>query len=143
MGGVFTKEKAISWAQYLDLVYSQSRTLYDLIPHASFPSTYPTKPPAKNLVDGVVGTIQPSSSTKLAKPYTIYTTTSSTPTVSAKVNAIQSSQSPRNKKKGKGKNKKPGNRQESTKTYTPKNDAKPKQKAKYPCLLCGDDHFMK
>ena len=34
MGGVVTKEQAISRAQYLDLVYSQYDTLYDLIPHA-------------------------------------------------------------------------------------------------------------
>ena len=32
MGGDVTKEKTISRAQYLELVYSQSKTLYDLIP---------------------------------------------------------------------------------------------------------------
>jgi hypothetical protein len=37
MGGVVTEEKAINHAQYLDLVYSQSDTLYDLIPHAPHP----------------------------------------------------------------------------------------------------------
>ena len=31
MGGAVTEEQAISRAQYLDLVYSQSGTLYDLI----------------------------------------------------------------------------------------------------------------
>jgi hypothetical protein len=34
MVNVFTEEKAIIRAQYLDLVYSQSNTLYDLIPNA-------------------------------------------------------------------------------------------------------------
>ena len=34
MGGAVTEEKAISCMQYLDLVYSQSGTLYDLIPQA-------------------------------------------------------------------------------------------------------------
>ena len=34
MGGVVTEEQAISHAQYLDIVYSQYDTLYDLIPHA-------------------------------------------------------------------------------------------------------------
>lgn len=33
MGVVVTKEKAISRAQYLDLVYLQMGTLYDLIPN--------------------------------------------------------------------------------------------------------------
>jgi hypothetical protein len=37
MGGVVTEEHAISHAQYLDLVYSQTGTLYDLIPNAPHP----------------------------------------------------------------------------------------------------------
>ena len=45
MGGVVTKEQAISRAQYLELVYSQSRTLYDLIPQAPHPSTNLGKAP--------------------------------------------------------------------------------------------------
>ena len=32
MGGVVTKEQYISCAQYLELVYSQPETLYDIIP---------------------------------------------------------------------------------------------------------------
>jgi hypothetical protein len=42
MGGTITEEQYISHAQYLDLVYSQSDTLYDLIPNAPRPSTNPT-----------------------------------------------------------------------------------------------------
>ena len=41
MGGVVTEEKEISRAQYLDLVYSQSGTLYDLIPNAPQPTNDP------------------------------------------------------------------------------------------------------
>ena len=41
MGGAITEEQPISRAQYLDLVYSQSGTLYDLIPQAPHPSTDP------------------------------------------------------------------------------------------------------
>jgi hypothetical protein len=37
MGGVVTEEEAIARAQYLDLVYSQSGTLYELIPNATVP----------------------------------------------------------------------------------------------------------
>jgi hypothetical protein len=33
MGNVVTEEKAINHAQYLDFVYSQLDTLYDLIPN--------------------------------------------------------------------------------------------------------------
>jgi hypothetical protein len=39
MGGVVTEEEAISRAQYLDLVYSQSGTLYELIPNATCAKT--------------------------------------------------------------------------------------------------------
>ena len=42
MGGAITEEQAIARAQNLDLVYSQSGTLYDLIPHAPRPSTNPS-----------------------------------------------------------------------------------------------------
>ena len=58
MGGDVTEEKAISRAQYLDLVYSQSGTLYDLILHASQPITDPSRPITKPHVDGILGSIQ-------------------------------------------------------------------------------------
>ena len=67
MGGVVTEEQAISWAQYLDLEYSQSGTLYDLIPQAPRPSTDPAKPLAETLFDGIVGSIQSPSIAKPAK----------------------------------------------------------------------------
>ncbi len=39
MGGVVTKEQAISHEEYLELVYSQSGMLYDLIPNTPRVST--------------------------------------------------------------------------------------------------------
>jgi hypothetical protein len=42
MGGFVIEEQAISRAQYLDLVYSQMGTLYDLLPDALHPSTSAT-----------------------------------------------------------------------------------------------------
>ena len=42
MGGCVTKEQAIVHAQYLDLIYSQSSTFYELLPNASRPSFNPT-----------------------------------------------------------------------------------------------------
>ena len=60
MGGDVTEEQVLNHAQYLYLVYSQSKTLYDLIPQSPRPSTDPAKPPIENPVDGVVGSIQPS-----------------------------------------------------------------------------------
>ena len=83
MGGVVIKEQAISQAQYLDLVYSQSGTLYDLIPQAPCPSTDPTKPPTEVHVDGIVGSIQSPSAAKPTKQPQTATPTPSTPKVSA------------------------------------------------------------
>jgi hypothetical protein len=45
MGGVVTKERAIIRAQYLDLIYSKTCTLYYLILDAPLPSTNPTPTP--------------------------------------------------------------------------------------------------
>jgi hypothetical protein len=65
MGGVVTEEQAISRAQYLDLVYSQMGTLYDLLPDAPRPSTTATSttPTTSHVADGVIGTFhaQPKS----------------------------------------------------------------------------------
>ena len=83
MGGVVTEEQAISRAQYLYLFYSQSGTLYDLIPQAPCPSTDPTKPPTEVPVDGIVGSIQSPSAAKPTKQPQTATPTPSTPKVSA------------------------------------------------------------
>ena len=99
MGGVITEEQAISQAQYLDLVYSQFGTLYDLIPQAPHPSTDPAKPSIEVPIDGIVGSIQSPSAAKPAKQ--TQTTTPSTPKVSAEVISIQSTQTSGNKNKGK------------------------------------------
>ena len=110
MGGVVTEEQAISQAQYLDLVYSQSETLYDLIPQAPRPSTDPAKPLVETPVDGIIGSIQSPSAAKPAKQKQTAIPTPSTPKFSAKVNSIQSTQTlGNNKKKGKNKNNKPRN----------------------------------
>ena len=94
-------------------------------------------------MDGIVGSIQPLSAAKPVKQPNASTTTPSTPKVSTEVNSIQSTQTTdNNKKKGKAKNKKHGNQQENPKPTINKND-KGKRKVKYPCLLCGGDHFTK
>jgi hypothetical protein len=58
MGGVITEEEAIARAQYLDLVYSQSSTLYELILNAPHTSTDPSKPSSTAHTDGVIGSCQ-------------------------------------------------------------------------------------
>lgn len=59
MAGCITEEQAITRAQYLDLVYSQSGTLYELLPNSLRPSFNPTasKSPFVPPVDGVIDSV--------------------------------------------------------------------------------------
>ena len=66
-GGVVIEEKVIAHAQYLELIYSQSGTLYDKIPDAPRPE-FSVPPPPKSSKDyhdgnGMIG----MTSTKTAK----------------------------------------------------------------------------
>ena len=53
MGACVTKEQAIARAQYLDLVYSQSGTLYELLSDA--PQLGTSKTPETPFFDGIIG----------------------------------------------------------------------------------------
>jgi hypothetical protein len=117
MGGVVTEEHVISRAQYLDLVYSQMGTLYDLLPDAPRPSTSATSttPAASHAVDGVIGTfhaqphsVQASSNNPKSVASNVQNASSPTPPTgkTSEVNSVQSTLTGKNKsKKGKGKNK--------------------------------------
>jgi hypothetical protein len=63
MGGIVTEEQAISRAQYLNLVYSQTRTIYDLLPDLPRPNTSSTSttPATSYVADNVIGTSQDQS----------------------------------------------------------------------------------
>ena len=58
MGGVVIEEQAIIRAQYLHLVYSQTGTLYTLLPDLPRPGTSSTStaPVASHAANGVIGT---------------------------------------------------------------------------------------
>ena len=117
MGGVVTQEQAISHAQYLDLVYSQSGTLYDLIPHAPRTTTDPFRIATEPLADGILCSVQTQTVAKYSKKQTATpsnqqappTKTTSPPIASTDVNVVQSTESSGGKKKGKNKPKKPDN----------------------------------
>jgi hypothetical protein len=115
MGGVVTEEKDISRAQYLDLVYSQTRILYDLLPELPRlgTSSTSTTPAASHAVDGVIGSAQAQShsvSSSNPKSATSNVQNAPPPATSAgktsEVNVVQSTPTGKNKsKKGRGKNK--------------------------------------
>jgi hypothetical protein len=153
MGGVVTEDQAISHAQYLDLVYSQTGTLYDFIPELPRPSTSSTSttPAASHEADGVIGIAHAHSHSVLSttpKYTSSNVQNSSSPTTSigknSEVNAVQSTPTGKNKsKKGRGKNKEGKNNNQTEKTKTPPVEDWDKRKPQYPCLIYGDDHYTK
>jgi hypothetical protein len=140
MGGVVTEEQAISRAQYLDLVYLQTGTLYDLLPDAPRPSTFTTSTThvASHAVDSVIGTFhaQPHSiqtSSNNPKPISSNVQNAPSPTPptgkTSKVNYAQSTPTGKNKsRKGKGKNKEDKNNSQTEKIKTPPVDNRDKRK---------------
>jgi hypothetical protein len=155
MGGVVTEEQVIIRAQYLDLVYSQMGTLYDfsLMHLILLLLTTSTTPTASHATDGVIGTFhaQPhSTQASTTNPKSVASNVQHAPYPTpltgktSEVNSVQSTPTGKNKsKKGKGKNKEDKNNLQSEKTKTQPVDDKDKHKPRYPCLICGDDHYTK
>jgi hypothetical protein len=153
MGDVVTEEQAISHAQYLDLVYSQTGNLYDLLPDLPRPgtSTSYAPPVVSHAFDGVIG------STHSHSHYFSTTTPKSTssnvqsapspappPGKTSEVNAVQSTPAGKTKsRKGRGKNKEGKNNNPNEQTKSPPVNDQDKCKPRYPCLICGDDHYTK
>jgi hypothetical protein len=153
MGGVVTEEQAIIRAQYLDLVYSQTGTLYDLLPDLPRPGTSTTSitPAASHAADGVIGsTHSHSHSVSTTTPKSNSSNVQSAPSPAtptgktSKVNVVQSTPTGKNKsKKGRGKNKEGKNNNPNEQTKSPPIDDRDKRKPRYPCLIYGDDHYTK
>jgi hypothetical protein len=153
MGGVVTEEQAISRAQYLDLVYSQTRTLYNLLLDLPRPGTSSasTTPAASHAVDGVIGTTHTqshsvSTTTPKSNSSNVQSALSPTPPAgkTSEVNVVQSTPTGKNKsKKGRGKNKESKNNNQNEQTKIPPVEDRDKCKPRYPCLICGDDHYTK
>jgi hypothetical protein len=62
----------------------------------------------------------------------------------SKVNVVQSTPTGKTKsRKGRGKNKEGKNNNSNEQTKSPPVDDWDKRKPRYPCLICGDDHYMK
>jgi hypothetical protein len=153
MGIVVTEEQAISRAQYLDLVYSQTGTLYDLLPDLPRPGTSNTSatPAASHAADGVIGsTHSHSHSVSTTTPKSNSSNVQSAPSPApptgktSEVNVVQSTPTGKNKsKKGRGKNKESKNNNQNEQTKSPLVDDWDKRKPRYAFLICGDDHYMK
>ena len=111
MGGCITKKKAIAHAQYLDLVYSQSNTLYELLPNALRPSSDPTtsESPAVPPVDEVIGSVSQTPAKTSSKHKSASNATpnisSQNPPSPGKTSEVHIVQSTAVDKSSKGKNK--------------------------------------
>jgi hypothetical protein len=138
MGGIVTEEQAISHAQYLDLVYSQTITLYDLLPDLPRPnpSSTSTTTTMSHATDGVIGTAQAQShSVSSTNPKYDSSNVQNAPSLAtptgktSEVNSIQSTPVGKNKsKKGRGKNKEGKNNTQVEKTKTTPVDDRDKRK---------------
>jgi hypothetical protein len=64
------KNRTINHTEYLDLVYSQMGTLYDLLPDSPHPSTTATSttPATSHAADGVIGTFHTQPQNTQASP---------------------------------------------------------------------------
>ena len=147
MGACVIKEQAIARAQYLDLVYSQSGTLYDILTNA--PRLGTSKAPATPSVDGVIGFVSQTSrksSNGKEKSNSSNNFALPAPPDSGKtmeVNVVQANpteKASKGKKKGKGKSKPDAPKPEPSK---PRTDDDSQRKPKYPCLICEGDHYTK
>ena len=108
MSGAITEEDVIRHAQHLDLIYSHSSTLYDIILQAPRPSNNkPWTAPGPH-VDSVIGYVSTTSVSQVVRQLgqlaitdkptsTTSTTNSNDPTQSTDVNMVQTTKSNRRK----------------------------------------------
>lgn len=147
MGACVTEEQAIARAQYLDLIYSQSDMLYDILPDAPWFRTSKALPTPT--VDGVIGSVSQNSKKysngKQKSNSSNNAPANPAPSDSGKiaeVNAVQANPTEKNskgKKKGKGKSKSDATKPKSKSRTEDGSQRKPK----YPCLICEGDHYTK
>ena len=112
-------------AQHLDLIYSQSGTLYDIIPNAPRPSNDTSRATPGPHADGVIGSVSTTSVSQVAgqlgqlaltdKPATqTPTTTSNEPAPSTDVNMVQTSKSSRRKNRNQQRKESSGEQEKAT-----------------------------
>jgi hypothetical protein len=141
MGGADTKEETIARAQYLDLVYSQSSTLYDFLPNVARANIHPSKTSSSSHANGVIGFVKTQSTSQ-----SITLSSTSPQTRISEVNVVQSSPSQQStgKKKTKNKSKNTNNNEQlKHQAQTPATEKQPQRKLKFPCIICGDDHYTR
>ena len=154
MSGAITKEDVIRCAQHLDLIYSQSSTLYGIIPQASCPSNDKSRSTPGPHADGIIGFVSTSNVNQVVGQLgqldiidnpasTASTTTSTTYAQSTDVNFVQTSKTSRRKKCNQHKKNAPTEQSEANAKEPNTGNNKGKKKLKFPCLACKEDHFTR
>jgi hypothetical protein len=153
MSRFFSEEEAIMRAQQLELIYSQSGMLYEILPDNAPWSTFDkTKQNFGPHVDGIVGSTQSKPTDQLTNQLqqlsiqqivANQTPSSTSPvTQTSDVHSVQSTNPKGNQQtegKRKSKNKKgKGDKKAANNVGEGKNE---KRKVKFPCKLCMDDHL--
>lgn len=148
-GGVVTEEQVIARAQYLDLIYTQSGTLYDKIPNAARPE-FSVPPPSKSnndshAGDGVIGATD-TKSTKVTskKARNISSQNANEELLASEVNVVSSDKSKQLKQPG-GKKKKKGRKKKQDESSPKKPSTNPSGQRKAPagCHICDEDHWTR
>ena len=148
-GGVVTEEQVIAHAQYLDLIYTQSGTLYDKIPDAPRLKFYVPPPPKSNndshAGNGVIGTTDTKSTKATSKEArNISSQNEKDELLTSEVNVVSTdkgkeTKQPGGKKKNKGKKKKQEESSPEKSSANPSGDKKPN----HPCLICDENRWTR
>ena len=133
------------------MIYSQSGTLYDLLPHATGNLNPPTTQKPRAHTDGLVGAISgvaiKESSGKTSQPSSTASTPNQSTTIpTAEVNSMKFSQKPSGKNKKNKKNTTPSKEQPNTQNKTNQRNVANNDKGKekpmiFPCKICAEDHL--
>lgn len=148
-GGVVTEEQVIARAQYLDLVYTQSGTLYDKIPDTPRPEFSIPPPPKSNndyhAGDGVIGTT--STKSKKGSPKKSHKTSDQNTNdeiLVSEVNAVSADKGKETNQPGNKKKQNKGNKKKQGASSPEKTSSKPPGNKKPPdsgCQICDEDHW--
>lgn len=154
------EEKVVHHAQHLYLIYSQSRTLNNLILNAPWPFIDGSHTNPRHHIDGVVGStssaIVGQQTRKFGQitiasnpsPTTVVTNSTLAHVEAFKVNIVQMTSSKNlqqheRKTKNKNKYKKYSCQQSNQQAQQPTTkETKNKSKLKYPCMICKEDNLI-
>lgn len=148
LGGAVLEDQSICHAQHLDLIYSQSGTLYDIIPYAPVNPNPPTTQHPGAHADGIIGATSGVAVKQLSgsvAKLAVDPSTKATALPATIVNSVQSTQKSSGKNK-KNKNKTAPSEEQSSKYPNLKQkvvvhtDVERDKGTNYSCKICLEDH---